>query len=69
MGFSEEKLNISGITPLKKEETWTEYRELWKRQLTDLAQEFQEGHCPPQPAHLTICQHCDFQNLCRFQVE
>lgn len=69
MGLSEEKLNISGITPLKKEETWTEYRELWKRQLTDLAQEFQEGHCPPQPAHLTICQHCDFQNLCRFQVE
>ncbi|CAM2959477.1 recombinase B [Legionella steigerwaltii] len=69
MGLSEEKLNITGITSLKKEESWTEYRTVWQRQLTALAKEFQEGHCAPQPTHLTICQHCDFQNLCRFHVE
>ncbi|MCW8471290.1 PD-(D/E)XK nuclease family protein [Fluoribacter gormanii] len=68
-GFSEEKQSISGITALKKEETWAEYRDIWQKQLTDLAQEFQEGYCAPQPAHTTICQQCDFQNLCRFQVE
>ncbi|MCW8400092.1 PD-(D/E)XK nuclease family protein [Legionella sp. PATHC038] len=69
MGLSEDKLSMSGITPLKKEETWAGYREVWQRQLIDLVKEFQEGYCAPQPAHLTICQHCDFQNLCRFQVE
>ncbi|AWN75077.1 PD-(D/E)XK nuclease family protein [Legionella anisa] len=68
-GLSEEKYNISGITSLKKEESWSQCRELWQKQLTDLAKEFQEGHCAPQPAHLTICQQCDFQNLCRFQGE
>ncbi|KTD40384.1 PD-(D/E)XK nuclease family protein [Legionella parisiensis] len=68
-GLSEEKYNISGISPLKKEETWAECRELWQKQLTDLAKEFQEGYCAPQPAHLTICQQCDFQNLCRFHGE
>lgn len=68
-GLSEEKYSISGISPLKKEETWTECKDLWQKQLTDLAKEFQDGHCVPQPAHLTICQQCDFQNLCRFQGE
>ncbi|MGM9454852.1 PD-(D/E)XK nuclease family protein [Legionella bozemanae] len=68
-GLSEEKYSISGISPLKKEETWTECKDLWQKQLTDLAKEFQNGHCVPQPAHLTICQQCDFQNLCRFQGE
>ncbi|HHT0592116.1 TPA: PD-(D/E)XK nuclease family protein [Legionella anisa] len=69
VGLSEEKYNISGITSLKKEESWSQSRELWQKQLTDLAKEFQEGHCAPQPAHSTICQQCDFQNLCRFQGE
>ncbi|WP_454781949.1 PD-(D/E)XK nuclease family protein [Legionella sp. WA2022007384] len=68
-GFSEEKQSISGITSLKKEETWEEYRDIWQKQLTDLATEFQEGYCAPQPVHITICQQCDFQSLCRFQIE
>ncbi len=69
MGLSEEKQTVSGITHLKKEEAWADYREIWQKQLTDLSREFQEGYCPPQPANASICQHCDFQNLCRFQVE
>lgn len=68
-GFSEEKQNINGITSLKKEEKWAEYRDNWQQQLTDLAAEFQQGHCEPKPSHLTICKQCDFQNLCRFQAE
>ncbi len=67
-GVSEEQHNISGINSLKKDETWGDCRETWKQQLTDLADEFQRGHIPPQPSHPSICQQCDFQNLCRFQV-
>ena len=67
-GLSEEKQEISGLSSLKKEETWEEYRSKWKQQLTLLADEFQQGHCPPQPVHSSICQQCDFQNLCRFQI-
>lgn len=67
-GLSEEKQDISGITSLKKEETWEEYRDKWQQQLTLLAEEFMQGDCPPQPVHPSICQQCDFQNLCRFQT-
>ncbi|WP_058535787.1 PD-(D/E)XK nuclease family protein [Legionella saoudiensis] len=67
-GFSEEKQAVSGISSLKKEETWDDCRTHWHNQLTHLAEEFQQGHCAPQPAQLTICQQCSFQSLCRFQV-
>lgn len=67
-GLSEEKQAISGITTLKKGESWENTRDNWRQQLTLLAEEFQQGHCPPQPAHITLCQQCDFQNLCRFQA-
>ena len=40
-GLSEEKLEIAGITSLKKDETWQEYRTKWQQQLTLLAEEFQ----------------------------
>lgn len=66
-GLSEEQHDISGISSLKKAEAWEQYRNKWQQQLTLLAEEFQQGHCPPQPANLTICQQCDYQNLCRFQ--
>ncbi|MFJ1268316.1 PD-(D/E)XK nuclease family protein [Legionella lytica] len=67
-GFSEEKHAISGISTLKKDETWEDCRDHWHNQLTHLAEEFQQGHCAPQPAQLTICQQCSFQSLCRFQA-
>lgn len=67
-GLSEDKQNISGISTLKKDETWENSRATWKQQLTLLAEEFQQGHCPPKPAHTALCQQCDFQNLCRFQA-
>jgi ATP-dependent helicase/nuclease subunit B len=68
-GLSEEKQSITGISSLKKEETWTMYRDTWQQQLTDLASEFIQGQCAPQPAQTTLCQQCNFQNLCRFQAE
>ncbi|MFI4962948.1 MAG: PD-(D/E)XK nuclease family protein [Legionellales bacterium] len=66
-GFSEEKYSIAGMSSLKKGEHWDVRRTHWQDQLNLLAEEFQQGHCPPQPANPSICQHCDFQNLCRFQ--
>jgi probable DNA repair protein len=67
-GLSEEKLDLSGLTSLKKEETWEEYRNNWQQQLTLLANEFQQGHSVPQPVSPLVCQQCNFQNLCRFQI-
>ncbi len=67
-GLSAEKLDLSGVTSLKKDETWEEYRNTWQQQLTLLASEFQQGHSMPQPVNSLVCQQCDFQNLCRFQI-
>ncbi|BCA94513.1 endonuclease [Legionella antarctica] len=67
-GLSEEKLELSGVSSLKKDETWKNYRNNWQQQLTLLANEFQQGHIVPQPVNSIVCQQCDFQNLCRFQI-
>lgn len=69
MGISEEKYNINGISPIKKEETWDGCITSWQMKLNELATEFQEGVCIPNPAQASICQQCDYQNLCRFQGE
>jgi probable DNA repair protein len=64
-GLSEEEHYLSGINTLKAEEKWSEYRESWRIQLTSLAEEFSQGQCQPEPVSPGICQHCDFQSLCR----
>ncbi len=68
-GISEENHDIQGVSPIKKEEEWSQCKTHWHAQLSALAQEFQQGHCSPQPANSSICQLCDFQNLCRFQKD
>jgi len=67
-GLSEEKETTLGISGLKKNEHWTGIRQYWQQQITLLAEEYQQGHCPPKPATASICQTCDFQSLCRFRV-
>lgn len=66
-GISEEESNIKGLSTVKKGRDWQDYRNDWKEQLTLLANEFQQGHCPPMPSSPSLCQNCDFHNLCRFQ--
>ncbi|MFA5959236.1 MAG: PD-(D/E)XK nuclease family protein [Tatlockia sp.] len=68
-GISEDNFSTPGVSLLKKEQTWTTYRQRWHTQLEDLAQEFAKGYCLPKPLSGTICQLCDFQNLCRYQKE
>ncbi|CAM2758999.1 PD-(D/E)XK nuclease family protein [Legionella worsleiensis] len=67
-GLSENKLDIKGISALKAEESWQHRRTQWHQQLTDLAAEIQSGLCVPKPASAAICEHCDYQNLCRFKT-
>lgn len=67
-GFSEVQHDFKEIVSIKEEEHWEDYRQKWRTQLNALADEFQKGHCPPQPESLAICQHCNFQQLCRFQA-
>lgn len=64
-GLSEDNIPIQGITALKKGENWPDRRQEWHQQLTQLASEFQTGHCVPQPNRASTCQQCDFPNLCR----
>lgn len=67
-GLSEENHDLNGLNTIKKDETWAEYRDYWQSELQALAEEFSQGHCQPQPASASICQQCDFQNLCRFAM-
>lgn len=64
-GISEEKLELRGISQIKKNETWPEKQQLWQQQLSALAQELQDGHCPPTPQRASTCQRCEFIDLCR----
>jgi len=66
-GLSEEETPVQGIGTLKKEETWALRREQWQNQLRELAEEFSNGHCPPQPFRKSTCQRCDFPHLCRIE--
>lgn len=66
-GFSEENFPIQGMSTLHKEEHWSDRQQQWHRQLTQLANEFSEGHCAPQPYRSSTCQRCDFPNLCRIE--
>lgn len=67
-GFSADKLPIKGVSTLKKGEQWNEKQQHWHRELTLLAEEFQNGYCEPIPKRKAICQQCDFQNLCRISL-
>lgn len=64
-GLSEDALSIQGINALKKDEHWNDKKETWRQQLTQLADEFGSGHCPPTPTHAATCDRCDFQSICR----
>jgi ATP-dependent helicase/nuclease subunit B len=64
-GLSEDALPIKGVSGLKKNERWSDHQQQWHQQLTDIAQEFGAGYCPPSPSRASTCEQCDFQNLCR----
>ena len=66
-GISQEKQTTKGLSALKKDESWTQKREEWRQQLTQLATEFRDGHCPPTPQRETTCLTCDFKDLCRIE--
>ncbi len=67
-GLTEENHAIAGLNAIKKEESWDDYRQHWRIHLNKLAEEFSQGHCPPQPASPSVCQQCNFQTLCRFRM-
>ncbi|KTD23619.1 recombinase B [Legionella lansingensis] len=66
-GLSENKNPTLGIVGLKKDQSWSALRQYWSLQLTQLAHEFVQGHCPPRPNSLAVCTQCDYQALCRFE--
>lgn len=64
-GLSEAPSTISGVYAIKKDEQWSTRQATWQTQMTDLANEYREGHCPPQPTRPSTCLQCDFISLCR----
>lgn len=66
-GLSEDVIPLKGISALKKNEHWNDYRQEWHKQLSALAHEFSVGYCPPQPNRSSTCEQCEFQNLCRIR--
>lgn len=64
-GLTHKNQGIAGITPLKSDKSWQDERKLWEEKVNQLALEFKEGYSLPKPINASICQHCDFLNLCR----
>ncbi len=64
-GISQDKNAEVGLSPLKKDETWSQKREEWRQRLTQLTIEFRDGHCPPNPQKESTCLTCEYKNLCR----
>lgn len=67
-GFSDTQWELAGIVAIKQDEQWANYRKDWQTRINDLADEYSQGYCPPQPLSPSTCQQCDFQALCRFKV-
>lgn len=64
-GLSQNDNTPSGITSLKGKEDWLTHRQQWFGKLQKLAEEFNLGLCAPNPTKPTLCQQCDYPNLCR----
>jgi ATP-dependent helicase/nuclease subunit B len=64
-GLSEEKIELAGVTMLKKEFNWESQKHYWRENLIHLADEFSNGYCEPKPNREEICQRCEFGDLCR----
>ena len=67
-GLVEEQSSLQGMRTIAPEKTWPAEQAKWHEQLTTLAEEFRDGHCPPTPTHARTCQTCDIQALCRRTV-
>ncbi|KTD20688.1 PD-(D/E)XK nuclease family protein [Legionella londiniensis] len=68
-GISSHKLSLQGISAIKKDERFEDKQQFWHAQLTRIAAEFQSGFCAPRPKRKTICERCEFQNLCRIEMQ
>ena len=66
-GLSEADYQLPGIKPIQDDKSWQTLRSQWYQQLTTLAQEFRDGLCVPKPLAATVCEQCDFPDLCRYQ--
>lgn len=67
-GLSQNDNAIPGVKPLKTPDAWEEQRILWKEELDNLATEYLSGRCEPKPKYQTLCQRCDYRNLCRIDA-
>lgn len=67
-GFSDAIVPIEGMQTLKKGESWSNFQASWLQNLSQIAEEFKQGQCAPNPQKTSTCQACNFQNLCRINT-
>jgi probable DNA repair protein len=68
-GFCEDKTHVKGMTTLNDDEEWAHHQAKWHTQLSSLVREFKAGHCSPVPTKKSTCNTCEFQNLCRVDMQ
>lgn len=68
-GISQDDYELTGLSTIKKDESWTQLRATWHERLTHLATEFQKGLCSPKPQRQSTCLNCEYNNLCRITVK
>ncbi len=64
--FGEDSLEMEGHMSLKPNQRWHEFQQQWQSKLEELAEEALSGYCEPKPLSQSICQFCDYKNLCRY---
>ena len=66
-GFTElDNIGASFKTNLSRDKTpWAEQLQEWHANLSDLAQEFLDGHALVNPSKANPCQYCDLSSVCR----
>ena len=66
-GFTElDNVGASFKTSLSRDKTpWAEQLQEWRRNLSDLAEEFLDGHALVNPSKTNPCQYCDLHSVCR----
>lgn len=61
-------LNYSALQHANKAATWQQQLQIWRQNLTDIADEFAQGYAAVQPAQGTAtCRNCQLQSFCRIQ--
>lgn len=69
LGVSCDDMQLPGVRLLtdspSEADNWTIQLQQWRAELGRLGEEFKSGYAVANPQTVSLCQHCEFANLCR----